>query len=92
MIHGTSGFGAWVRQADVGASRPTHGPLTSDEKAELARLRREFKTVTMERDCLTKRPPSSPDRKMSLSSSRWRGLTTRTQSYVAPSGSCRPAT
>lgn len=45
---------AWVRQADVDARRSAHGPLTSDEKAELTRLRRELKTVTMERDFLKK--------------------------------------
>jgi transposase-like protein len=45
---------AWVRQAEVDARPSAHGPLTSDEKAELARLRRELKTVTMERDFLKK--------------------------------------
>src|SRR5450432_550016 len=45
---------AWVRQAEVDARRSSHGPLTSDEKAELTRLRRELKTVTMERDFLKK--------------------------------------
>jgi transposase len=45
---------AWVRQAEVDARRSNHGPLTSDEKAELTRLRRELKTVTMERDFLKK--------------------------------------
>jgi transposase len=37
---------AWVRQASI-----DQGPLTSEERAELARLRREMKTVTMERPC-----------------------------------------
>ena len=45
---------AWVRQADVDARRDPLGPLTSEERAELARLRRELKTVTMERDFLKK--------------------------------------
>ena len=45
---------AWVRQAGVDARPSAHGPLTSDEKAELTRLRRELKTVTMERDFLKK--------------------------------------
>lgn len=44
----------WVRQAEVDARRDPAGPLTSDERAELTRLRREFKTVTQERDFLRK--------------------------------------
>ena len=43
---------AWVRQAEVDRRRDPNGQLTSDEKAELTRLRRELKTVTMERDFL----------------------------------------
>lgn len=45
---------AWVRQAGVDAKRDPQGPLTSEERAELTRLRREVKTVTMERDFLRK--------------------------------------
>ena len=45
---------AWVKQASIDAKRDPHGPLTSEERAELARLRRELKTVTMERDFLRK--------------------------------------
>ncbi len=45
---------AWVRQAAVDAKRDPQGPLTSEERAELARLRRELKTTTMERDFLRK--------------------------------------
>lgn len=44
----------WVRQAAIDATRDPEGPLTSLERAELARLRRELKTVTMERDFLRK--------------------------------------
>ncbi len=44
----------WVKQAGVDARRDPNGPLTSEERAELARLRRELKTVTMERDFLRK--------------------------------------
>ncbi len=43
---------AWVRQAAVDAKRDPQGPLTSEERAELARLRRELRTTTMERDFL----------------------------------------
>ncbi len=45
---------AWVRQAAVDAKRDPQGPLTSEERAELTRLRRELKTTTMERDFLRK--------------------------------------
>ena len=44
----------WVRQAGIDAKRDPQGPLTSEERAELGRLRREVKTVTMERDFLRK--------------------------------------
>ena len=42
----------WVRQGRIDAQRDPAGPLTSEERAELTRLRREFKTVTQERDFL----------------------------------------
>jgi transposase len=45
---------AWVRQAGIDAKRDPQGPLTSEERAELTRLRRELKTTTMERDFLRK--------------------------------------
>ena len=45
---------AWVRQATIDAKRDPQGPLTSEERAELTRLRRELKTTTMERDFLRK--------------------------------------
>lgn len=45
---------AWVRQAGVDEKRDPQGPLTSEERAELTRLRRELKTVSMERDFLRK--------------------------------------
>jgi transposase len=44
----------WVRQASIDGKRDPQGPLTTEERAELARLRREVKTVTMERDFLRK--------------------------------------
>lgn len=44
----------WVRRAEVDATRDPNGPLTSDERAEVVRLRRELRTVTMERDFLKK--------------------------------------
>ena len=45
---------AWLRQAEVDRKADPHGPLTSEERAENTRLRRELKTVTMERDFLRK--------------------------------------
>ena len=45
---------AWVRRAGIDARRDPRGPLTSEERAELVRLRRELKTVSMERDFLRK--------------------------------------
>ena len=45
---------AWVRQAGIDAKRDPQGPLTSEERAENTRLRRELKTTTMERDFLRK--------------------------------------
>ena len=44
----------WVRQAEIDSKSDPAGPLTSEERAELVRLRREFKTVTQERDFLKK--------------------------------------
>ena len=45
---------AWVRQAAINEKRDPLGPLTSEERAENTRLRRELKQMTMERDFLRK--------------------------------------
>jgi transposase len=45
---------AWVRQAAVDEKRDPRGPLTSEERSELTRLRRDLKTVSMEREFLRK--------------------------------------
>src|SRR5882762_8856254 len=45
---------AWVRQDTIDGTRGPQGPLTTEERAELTRLRREVKTITMERDFLRK--------------------------------------
>ena len=44
----------WKRQADVDAGRGRPGDLTSEEKAELRRLRRENQILREERDILKK--------------------------------------
>ena len=43
---------AWVKQADVDEGHGNPTALTTDEKAEMARLRRELKRVTQEREIL----------------------------------------
>ena len=45
---------AWAQQAGVDERRSPGGPLTTEERTELTRLRREIKTVVMERDFLRK--------------------------------------
>lgn len=45
---------AWVKQADVDARPTAQGPLTTDERTELTRLRRELRVVEQERDFLKK--------------------------------------
>ena len=42
----------WVRQARIDAGNGEPGALTSTEKEELARLRRENRELRMERDLL----------------------------------------
>jgi transposase-like protein len=43
----------WVHRADVDAGKGPAGAITSDERAEFARLRREIKQLQMERDIST---------------------------------------
>ena len=45
---------AWVKQAEANEHPDPQGPLTTDERAELTRLRRELRTVEQERDFLKK--------------------------------------
>jgi transposase len=45
---------AWVQRAEIDEKKDPNGPLTSDERAEVTRLRRELRTMTMERDFLRK--------------------------------------
>ena len=44
----------WRKQAEIDAGRGPSEALTTDEKKELTRLRRENKTLRMERDFLKK--------------------------------------
>ena len=44
----------WVQQAEIDEGRGAEGALTSEEKAELSQLRREVRTLRMERDFLKK--------------------------------------
>jgi transposase len=44
----------WVRQAGIDDRQDPEGPLTSSEREELRRLRRENRTLEMERDFLKK--------------------------------------
>jgi len=41
---------AWVKQAAIDAQPTAQGPLTTEERAELTRLRRELRVVEQERD------------------------------------------
>ena len=41
---------SWVKQADVDEGRGAEGALTSEEREELRRLRRENRTLQLERD------------------------------------------
>ncbi len=45
---------AWLAQAEVDAGKGSNGALTTAEREELARLRREVRTLQMERDILKK--------------------------------------
>lgn len=44
----------WMNQAAVDAQGAGHGALTTDERTELTRLRRELRVVEQERDFLKK--------------------------------------
>ena len=45
---------AWIKQAEIDAGNGPSGALTTTERDELAALRREVKTLRMEREILKK--------------------------------------
>jgi transposase len=49
-----SSLSRWVTQAGVDTRQDPDGPLTSEERAELARARREIRVLRQERDFLKK--------------------------------------
>lgn len=49
-----SSLGKWVEQARADARKSTRGTLTTEEKEELARLRKENRELRMERELLKK--------------------------------------
>ena len=49
-----SSLGKWVEQARADKGKSARGTLTSDEKAELAQLRKEVRTLRTEREILKK--------------------------------------
>jgi transposase len=50
----TSVVGRWVEQARADQGKSTRGTLTSEEKEELGRLRKEVRELRLERDILKK--------------------------------------
>jgi len=44
----------WVQQTEIDAAQRPSGALTTEEREELVRLRRDVKTLRMERDILKK--------------------------------------
>ena len=49
-----SALGKWVEQARADKGRSKRGTLTTDEKEELARLRKDVRVLRVERDILKK--------------------------------------
>lgn len=49
-----SALGKWVEQARADAGKSTRGTLTTEEKEELSRLRKEVRELRLEREILKK--------------------------------------
>src|SRR3989441_11546672 len=54
---------SWVRQGEIDAGRGPAGALTTEGREELGRLRRENRTLRMERDILKKTAAVFPQEK-----------------------------
>src|SRR5262245_27211098 len=82
---------SWVRQAEVDAGRGAPGALTTEDREELGRLRRENRTLRMERENLKKATAFFAKRNPGGSgSSRWRRSASRCGCCVADSKSRAP--
>jgi transposase len=75
---GESVLRRWVRQADVDAGRGRPGALTTDEREEFNRLRRDVRILRMERDILKNQSGTA------------RAVHLLDQKLVAPLRSCAP--
>ena len=62
---------SWVQQAEIDANPDPRGALTTDERAELVRLRRELRTVEQERDFLKKTAVHSTGHRDTTTSDSW---------------------
>jgi transposase len=63
---------AWIKQADVDEQGSTEsGPLTTEERQELSRLRKENRELQMERDFLKKAAVNSKSQRNSRENIRW---------------------
>ena len=60
----------WVKQSEIDDGHGPEGALTTEEKEELRKLRRENKTLRMERDFPRKPRPSSPRTAISVRADR----------------------
>jgi transposase len=60
----------WVKQADIDEGKGPEGALTTEERAELRRLRRENRRLQSERDFLKRLRPSSPGKRISVRADR----------------------
>lgn len=49
-----SSLGAWLKQAEIDAGRGPAGALTTEEREELSRLRKEVRVLKEEREILKK--------------------------------------
>lgn len=58
-----SALRAWVRPAEIAAGRGADGELSTDEKADLRRLRRENRILQQEREFPKKAAVGSDDRR-----------------------------